>query len=168
MAPPSRAAASSRSTASLSPTGAPVLRDQLSAVDILQIEAPKGTDEARLAVEIRNALLFDFTGGGVRPRPTHRLKIAMQSTRASVIVDINTSRPDIENYGINATYSLTEIAPARSWSPVRPSPACPTTFPASSSASRACAACAMRRTRAAKVIADNITSRLASYFVAGT
>ena len=34
----------------------------------------------------------------------------MNSTRASVIVDINTSRPDIENYGINATYSLTEIA----------------------------------------------------------
>ena len=42
--------------------------------------------------------------------PTHRLKISMYSTRASIIVDINTSRPDIENYGINATYSLTEIA----------------------------------------------------------
>ena len=89
---------------SLSPTGAPVLRDQLSAVDILQIEAPKGTDEARLAVEI------SVTGGGVSAPPTHRLKIAMQSTRSSVIVDINTSRPDIDNYGINATYSLTEIA----------------------------------------------------------
>ena len=27
-----------------------------------------------------------------------------------MIVDIQTSRSDIENYGINATYSLTEIA----------------------------------------------------------
>ncbi len=33
-----------------SPMGGPVLRDQLSAVDIVQIEAPKGSDEARIAV----------------------------------------------------------------------------------------------------------------------
>src|SRR5207245_9181046 len=92
-----------------SPTGGPVLRDQLSAVDVIQIQAPKGTDEARIAVEIRNALLFDFTGGGYAAPPTHRLKIAIASTRASIIVDVNTSRPDVENYGINATYTLTEI-----------------------------------------------------------
>jgi hypothetical protein len=41
-----------------SPTGGPVLRDQLSAVDVLQIQAPKGSDEARIAVEIRNALPY--------------------------------------------------------------------------------------------------------------
>src|SRR4030088_1139480 len=46
-----------------SPMGGPVLRDQLSAVDIVQIEAPKGSDQARLAVEIRNALLYAFRGG---------------------------------------------------------------------------------------------------------
>src|SRR5882762_7521266 len=96
-----------------SATGGPVLRDQLSAVDVLQIEAPKGTDEARLAVEIRNALLFDFTGGGSPASPTHKLKISMSSTRTSIIVDIQTSRPDVENYGINASYSLTELATNR-------------------------------------------------------
>src|SRR5262245_3122477 len=62
-------------------TGAPVLREQLSAVDILQIDAPKATDEARLAVEIRNALIFDFTGGSGAAPSTHRLKIAMTTTR---------------------------------------------------------------------------------------
>src|SRR5262245_41428953 len=67
-----------------SPTGGPVLRDQLSAVDVLQIGAPKGTDEARIAVEIRNALLYDFTGGGYPAPPTHRLKIAMATSRASI------------------------------------------------------------------------------------
>ena len=41
---------------------------------------PKATDEARLAVEIRNALLFDFTGGGIAASPTHRLKISISST----------------------------------------------------------------------------------------
>src|SRR5215470_18160505 len=75
-----------------SPTGGAILRDQLSAVDILQIDAPKGSDEARLAVDIRDALLFDFTGGSAAAPPTHRLKITIASTRASIIVDINTSR----------------------------------------------------------------------------
>src|SRR4029079_18348468 len=93
-----------------SPMGGPVLRDQLSAVDIVQIEAPKGSDEARLAVEIRNALLCDFSGGGSPAPPTHRLKIAISSTRASIIVDVHTSRPDNENYGINATSSTNERA----------------------------------------------------------
>jgi hypothetical protein len=71
-------------------------------------QAPKGSDEARIAVEIRNALLYDFTGGGYAAPSTHRLKIAISSTRASIIVDVHTSRPDVESYGINATYSLTE------------------------------------------------------------
>src|SRR5215211_5713554 len=87
-------------------TGGSALREHLSAVEVLQIDALKGTDESRLAVEIRNALLFDLTGGADAAPPTHRLKISMSSTRASVIVDINTSRPDIENYGINATYVM--------------------------------------------------------------
>ena len=152
----------------LSPTGAPVLRDQLSAVDILQIEAPKGTDEARLAVEIRNTLLFDFTGGGMSAPPTHRLKIAMQSTRSSVIVEINTSRPDIENYGINATYSLTEIATGNVV--VTGQTFARVSYDIPGQQQRFARQRGLRdaETRAAKVIASNITSRLASYFVAGT
>src|SRR5262245_44999247 len=77
----------------MSPSGGPVRRDQLSAVDVPQIAAPKGTDESRIAVEIRNALLFQLTGGGSAAPPTHQLKITMNSTRASIIVDVNTSRP---------------------------------------------------------------------------
>jgi LPS-assembly lipoprotein len=148
--------------------GAPVLRDQLSAVDILQIEAPKGTDEARLAVEIRNALLFDFTGGGASASPTHRLKIAMGSTRASVIVDINASRPEIENYGINATYSLTEIATGKVV--VTGQTFARVSYDIPGQQQRFARQRGLRdaESRAAKVIANNIMSRLASYFVAGT
>ena len=149
-------------------TGGPVLRDQLSAVDIVQIEAPKGSDEARLAVEIRNALLFDFSGGGSAAPPTHRLKIAISSTRAAIIVDVNTSRPDIENYGINATYLLTEIATAKvvvtgqTFSRV--------SYDIPGQAQRFARLRVLRdaETRAAKVIAENVRSRLASYFIAGT
>src|SRR4051812_17531749 len=85
-----------------SPTGGPVLRDQLSAVDIVQIEAVKGSDEARLAVEVRNALLFDFSGGGSPPPPTHPPEISMYSPRAPLLVDVHTSRPGIEEYRLNA------------------------------------------------------------------
>src|SRR5436305_13851685 len=68
-----------------SPNGTPALREQLSAVNVLQIEAPKGSDEARLAVEIRNALLFDLTGGGSEAPPIHRLNIAITSTRSAIV-----------------------------------------------------------------------------------
>src|SRR3984893_18933278 len=58
-----------------SPTGGPILRDQLSAVEVLQIGAPKGTDEARIAVEVRNTLLYDFTSGRHTAPPTPSLDI---------------------------------------------------------------------------------------------
>jgi LPS-assembly lipoprotein len=151
-----------------SPTGGPLLRDQFSAVDILQIEAPKGTDESRLAVEIRNALLFSFNGGGSPGSPTHRLKIAMNSTRASVIVDIATSRPDIEEYGINATYSLTEIATNKVVVTGQTFARVSYDIPGQQQRFARLRGLRDAESRAAKVVADNIMSRLASYFVAGT
>jgi len=148
--------------------GQPVLRDQLSAVEVLQIEAPKGSDEARLAVEIRNALLFDFTGGGYAAPPTHRLKVAIGSTRSSVIVDVHTSRTDIENYGINATYSLTEIATGRVV--VAGQTFARVSYDIPGQEQRFARQRGLRdaESRAGKVIADNIMGRLTSYFVAGT
>jgi LPS-assembly lipoprotein len=151
-----------------SPTGGPVLRDQLSAVDVIQIQAPKGTDEARIAVEIRNALLFDFTGGGYAAPPTHRLKIAMSSTRASIIVDVNTSRPDVENYGLNVSYSLTEIGTGKVV--VAGTTFARVSYDIPGQEQRFARVRGLRdaELRAAKVVSDNIRSRLASYFIAGT
>jgi LPS-assembly lipoprotein len=151
-----------------SPTGGPFLRDQLSAVDVLQIGAPKGTDEARIAVEIRNALLYDLTGGGYAAPPTHRLKIAMSSTRASIIVDVNTSRPDVENYGINATYTLTEIATGKIV--VTGTTFARVSYDIPGQEQRYARVRGLRdaELRAARVVADNIRLRLSSYFIAGT
>ena len=149
-------------------TGAPALREQLSAVDILQIEAPKGTDESRLAVEIRNALLFDFTGGSGSAPPMYRLKIAISTTRSSIIVDIQTSRPDIENYGINATYSLTEITSGKVVVTGQTFARVSYDIPGQEQRFARLRGLRDAESRAAKVIADNIRSRLASYFVAGT
>jgi len=148
--------------------GGPVLRDQLSGIDIIQIEAPKGSDEARLAVDIRDALLFDFTGGGYAAPPTHRLRVSIASTRASIIVDVNTSRPDIENFGINASYSLTEIVSGRVV--VTGQTFARVSYDIPGQQQRFARQRGLRdaENRAAKVIADNIMARLTSYFVAGT
>jgi LPS-assembly lipoprotein len=151
-----------------SPTGGPVLRDQLSAVEVLNIAAPKGSDESRIAVEIRNALIYDFTGGGYPAPPTHRLRISMSSTRASIIVDVNTSRPDVENYGLNATYTLTEIATGKIV--VTGTTFARVSYDIPGQEQRYARVRGLRdaELRAAKVVADNIRSRLASYFIAGT
>ncbi len=149
-------------------TNAPAIGPALAGVDVNQIAAPNGSSEARVAVEVRNQLLFDLTGGAAPPPPTHRLAMRMTTTRLSVIVDINSGRPDVEDYGLNVFYTLTEVKTGK---PVVTG----TTFARVSydipgQAQRFARARGLRdaENRAAKLIADNVKARLASYFVAGT
>jgi LPS-assembly lipoprotein len=144
------------------------VRDKLSGVDILPIDAPNGRPEARIGVEVRNALLFDTTGGGAQSAPTHQLKIKLATTRQSVIVDIYTTRPDVENYGIDASYTLIDLATGKPV--VTGQTFARVSFDIPGQQQRFARARGLRdaENRAAKVIADQIRSRLASYFVAGT
>jgi len=149
-------------------TGSPALRTALAAVDVLQIEAPNGSPEARIAVELRNALLFELTGGGAMTSTTHRLRIRMSLSKSAIIVDITTGRTEAEVTGIDATYTLTELASGKV---VVNS----TTFARVSSdvpgqQQRFARTRAQRdaESRAAQVVAEQIRSRLASHFVAGT
>jgi LPS-assembly lipoprotein len=144
------------------------LRGALGTVDVRQIDTGKGTDEARLAVEIRNALIFDLTGGGPAPRPAYTLVIHMNSTVADIIVDTTTTRPAIEDYGINATYALTEVASGKAV--VNGQTFARVSYDIPGQEQRFARLRGLRdaESRAAKVIADNIRSRLASYFAAGT
>jgi LPS-assembly lipoprotein len=148
--------------------GGPGLRDQLGSVDVDQIDAANGTPEARLAVEVRNALVFNLTGGHGGTSPTHRLKIQLKSTKQSVIVERTTARPDIENYGIDATYSLTELATGKTV--ISGTTFTRVSFDIPGGEQRFARARGLRdaESRAAKGIAENIRARLASYFVAGT
>jgi LPS-assembly lipoprotein len=131
---------------SLTPN-APAIGPALAGVDVNQIPAPSGSSEARVAVETRNQLLFDLTGGAAPPPPTHRLAVRMTSNRLSVIVDIKTGKPVITgNTFARVSYDIPGLA------------------------QRFARARGLRdaENRAAKLIADNIKARLASYFVAGT
>ena len=96
--------------------GAPSLRTALGTIDVKPITAAKGSDEARLAVEVRNSLLYDFTGGGAGGRSAYALTITMASTVADIIVDTTTTRPAIGTTASTPT-SLTEIVSNKRWSP---------------------------------------------------
>jgi LPS-assembly lipoprotein len=144
---------------------------KLSAVEVAPIDpanAPNGSRIARVGVEMRNDLMFDLTGGGPAGSATHRLDIRLTATTTQVIVDVNTARPDVENYGINATYTLTEITTGKKV--VTGTTFSRVSYNIPGQQQRFAGSRGLRdaEDRAAKVIADNIRSRLASYFVAGT
>jgi LPS-assembly lipoprotein len=149
-------------------TGEPTIGTALERVDVSQIPAPNGSSEARVAVEVRNQLLFDIRGGAAPPPPTHRLAIRMTSTRLSVIVDITSGRPDVENYGLNVFFTLTEIKTGKQV--MTGNTFARVSYDIPGQEQRFARARALRdaENRASKVIADNVKARLASYFVAGT
>lgn len=152
----------------LSPTRGPGLRDTFAGVDVAQINAPSGTSESRLAVELRNGLLFAFTGGAGTTAPTHRLIVRLTSQRQQVIIDLTSARPDVENYGLDASYTLTEIATKKVV--VTGTTFARVSYDIPGQVQRFARIRGLRdaESRAAKVIADQIQSRLTSYFVAGT
>jgi LPS-assembly lipoprotein len=148
--------------------GGPGIGDKLSAVEVAPVGSPNGTRLSRVGGEVRNELMYELTGGGAAGTASYRLDIRLTSSVQSVIVDINTARPDMQNYAIDATYTLIEVGTGK---PVVNG----TTFSRVSynipgQQQRFAGDRGLRdaENRAAKVIADNIRSRLASYFTAGT
>ncbi len=148
-------------------TGAPALRQALSGIDISSIDAVPNTPEARIATQLRNELAFDFTGGGAALPPTHRLKIQIVGRHAVTSASSVTGLPVIENFVLNATYSLVEIKTGRTVVTGRAI----TTVSYDPSGTQRFARISGQQDaerRAAKVIADEVTTRMASYFVSGT
>lgn len=148
--------------------GGPGLRDRLGGVDVLLIDAASGSPEARIGVELRNALIYDLSGGESPPTPTHRLRVQLVGKRTSVIIDPTTARPDVENYAIDATYVLIEVANGKAV--VQGTTFSRVSYDVPGQQQRFARARGLRdaENRAAKVISEQIRSRLASYFVAGT
>ena len=149
-------------------TSSPSVAAAMATVDVNQIAAANGTPLSRIAVEVRNKLLFGLTGGGSASPPAYRLNVTLAATNLSVIVDINSGRPDTENYALNASYTLQDI---KSGKPVLNSQTfARVSYDIPGQAQRFARARGLRdaEDRAAQLIADNIRSRLASFFVAGT
>jgi LPS-assembly lipoprotein len=148
--------------------GSPGLREKLMGVDLPPVDKPNASREARLGVEIRNALAFKLYGNATGMPPTHKLVLKFSTTRASLIVDPNTQLPSSENYGIDAQFNLVEIATNKSV--MTGTTFSRVTYDMPGSYQRYSRSRAFRdaEDRAAQEIADGITTRLASFFTAGS
>src|SRR3954467_9436787 len=94
--------------------GTPALREKLMGVEIPPVDKPNASREARIGVEIRNALAFKLYGSATGMPPTHRLVLRFTTTRSSLMIDPTTALPSSENYGIDAQYNLIELATNKS------------------------------------------------------
>ncbi len=141
---------------------------KLGAIEIADIPAPKGSANARLAVDLRNALLYNFNGGGNPIAPTYRLQVNISTTTNSVIIDLTSGRPETQFEGLNAFFNLIEIATQKTV--VTASTFARASYDTPGSEQRFARQRAWRdaEDRAVQTVAQNIRNRLASYFVAGT
>ncbi|MBR0711273.1 MULTISPECIES: LPS assembly lipoprotein LptE [Bradyrhizobium] len=148
--------------------GTPGLREKLMGVELPPISKPNASREARVGVEVRNALAFKLYGSATGMPPTHRLDIRFASSRSSLIVDPNTGLPNTENYGIDCQYNLIEIVSGKSVMTGTTFSRVSYDMPGSYQRFSRNRAVRDAEDRAANEIAENINTRLAAFFTAGT
>ena len=148
--------------------GTPGLREKLMGVDLPPIAKANASREARVGVEVRNALAFKLYGTATGMPPTHRLEIRFSSSKTSLIVDPNTGLPSSENYGLDAQYNLIEVVSGKSVMTGTTFSRVSYDMPGSYQRFSRNRAVRDAEDRAANEIAENITTRLASFFTAGT
>ncbi|KQT05896.1 MAG: LPS assembly lipoprotein LptE [Bradyrhizobium sp.] len=148
--------------------GTPGLREKLMGVELPPINKPNASREARVGVEIRNALAFKLYGTATGMPPTHRLDIRFTTTRSSLIVSATTGLPTSENLGIDAQYNLVEVVTGKSVMSGSTFSRVSYDMPGSYQRFSRTRAVRDAEDRAANEIAENITTRLASFFTAGT
>ena len=149
--------------------GTPGLREKLMGVELPPIaDKPNASRDARVGVEIRNALAFKLYGNATGMPPTHKLVLRFTSSRSSLMVDVNTGLPTSENYGIDAQYNLIELATNKSVMTGTTFSRVSYDMPGSYQRFSRARAFRDAEDRAAQEIAENINTRLASFFTAGT
>jgi LPS-assembly lipoprotein len=145
------------------------VRDKFASIEVENIPALNGRPESRLAVSLRNQLMYDFNGGAAPTAPAYRLQVTtISSGITTVIVDVASGRPDTQVSAVNATFTLTEISTGKVV--LSTSTFGRASFDIPGSAQRFAQQRAWRNAedRAVGTVADNIRNRLASFFVAGT
>jgi LPS-assembly lipoprotein len=147
--------------------GSPV-RDKMAAVEVAPVGASAGGRLTRVGGEIRNEVIYQLTGGGQANTTGYKLTINISSTNLQIIADVVTNRTDVQNYGIDASYNLVEIGTGKQV--VSGNTFSRVSYDTPGQLQRFAGNRGLRdaENRAAKVIAENIRSRLASYFTAGT
>lgn len=148
--------------------GGESVHNAMRAIDVEQIGAPRGSAQARIAVSLRDALLFDLDGGQARLAPAYRLKISMTMSRSALIVDITTGQTEDEVTGIDTTYTLTDLSTGKVVVNGRSFARVSSDVPGLEQRFALLRGERDAENRAAKVVADQITARISSYLIAGT
>ncbi len=148
--------------------GAPGLREKLMGVELPPIDKPNASREARVGIQIRNALAFKLYGSATGMPPTHRLDIRFTTSRSSLLVSTATGLPTSENYGIDAQYNLIDVATNKSVMTGTTFSRVSYDIPGSYQRFARQRAVRDAEDRASNEIAENITTRLAAFFAAGT
>jgi LPS-assembly lipoprotein len=148
--------------------GTPGLRERLSGIELPPVDKANASREARVGVEIRNALAFKLYGNATGMPPTHRLVLKFTTSRSSLMIDPATALPSSENYGIDAQYNLIDIT--TNASVMTGSTFSRVTYDIPGQLQRFARSRAFRdaEDRASQEIAENIKTRLASFFFAGS
>ena len=148
--------------------GTPDLREKLSGVEIPPITKPNASPEARVGIQIRNALAFKLYGNATGMPPSYRLEIHFSNYRSSLMVSTLTGLPTSENYALDAQFALIEIASGKQV--LYASTFSRVSYDMPGSYQRFARTRAFRdaEDRAAEEIAENIRTRLAGFFSAGT
>jgi LPS-assembly lipoprotein len=142
--------------------------DKMRSIDVIPVIATSGRRLPRVGGEVRNELMYQLTGGGAPNSTAYQLKIAISATNLQIISDVATARAAVQNYGIDAYYTLTEAGTGKvllggtTFSRV--------SYDIPGQQQRFAGDRGLRdaENRAAKVIAENIRNRLASHFAGGT
>ena len=148
--------------------GTPDLREKLMGVELPPIDKPNASREARIGVAVRNALAFKLYGNAAGMPPTHRLEVRFTTNRTDLLTNPTTALPTSETYGIDAQYNLVEITTNKSV--MTGSTFARVSYDIPGSYQRFARSRALRdaEDRAAEEIAENIKTRLASFFYAGS
>src|SRR6202011_4040528 len=148
--------------------GTPGLREKLLGVEIPPVDKPNASRDVRIVVEIRNALAVKLYVSVAVMLPSHRLVLRFTTTRSSLMIDPTTALPTSENVGIDAQYNLIEIASNKSVMTGTTFSRVSYDMPGSYQRFARSRAFRDAEDRASQEIADNIQTRLAAFFTAGT
>jgi LPS-assembly lipoprotein len=144
------------------------IRDKLASIGVSQISAPSGTSLARIGVHLRNQLIYGLTGGGDALNPAYKLDVRVTAAQRQIIVDIDSGRPEVMNYGLIANYTMIEVATGRQVLASTATSQVSYNIPGQEQRFAGARGLRDAENRAADVLARSINARLASYFVAGT
>src|SRR5947199_3490649 len=148
--------------------GTPDLREKLLGVELPPVDKPNASRDARIGVEIRNALAFKLYGTATGAPPLYKLVLRFNTTRSSLMISPTTALPTSETYGIDAQYNLVELATDKSVMTGTTFSRVSYDMPGSYQRFARARAYRDAEDRAAEENAGKIQTRLASFFAAGT